>query len=521
MAQAPAIRLFIERVRDVRPGFELTRQNAAVVAELCRRLDGLPLALELAAAWMRLLGPEQVLKRLDEQLARPGALVDLPDRQQTLTATIEWSYDLLAESERELLAQLSVFAAPFTAEEAVAMCGRADADAVDSLSVLLQYSMVSPAARPDGEQAFRLLDTIRRFAAQRLGDADEPLGRLERFLLDVLVGAAASYGSQAGAIRKLDSEQLNLQAVLAWMIRRRRPPGPMLHQIAGIWVWLLIRGHTRRRSELLRQIEALSDSELLTDSDRVTWQWLISSGMLNDGRFAELGELADKILPEARRILDPAWLALLLMGRAISRPYIAGSPARAELEEALAVLRGAGDPLALGYVRSHFGFFLLVDGDVGRARELHGDVLRSARRLADENQRAEAHYDLAMDDLAVGDPSSAHAHLVVAAGHYQDIDNADGLTRCLGGLSALAMQRDNAALAARLMGATAAARDEIGLTPWPLVTEAERRSAVRVAAALPGPEFTAQVASGRAQAADDALALALADLGDRVPAGTW
>ena len=166
LAQAPAVRLFVERVRDVRPGFELTDDNAAAVAELCRRLDGLPLALELAAAWLRLLTPKQMLDRLDERMARPAGLVDLPDRQQTLTATLQWSYDLLPPSAQQLLARLSVFAAPFTAEAARAVCGGDGVGATENLATLLDHSMASPAERPDGERAFRLLDVIRRFARE-------------------------------------------------------------------------------------------------------------------------------------------------------------------------------------------------------------------------------------------------------------------------------------------------------------------------------------------------------------------
>jgi predicted ATPase len=138
LSDAPAVRLFVQRVRDVQPGFELTDENGQAVAELCRRLDGLPLALELAAAWMRLLTPQQILARL------------------------------------------SVFAAPFTADAAEAVCGHDDADAVAGLSMLLDHSMVSPAERPDAERAFRLLDPIRRFAAARLQNANETLSRLER-----------------------------------------------------------------------------------------------------------------------------------------------------------------------------------------------------------------------------------------------------------------------------------------------------------------------------------------------------
>ena len=136
---------------------------------MCRRLDGLPLAIELAAAWMRLLTPEQLLDRLDEQMERPGVLADLPGRQQTLTATLEWSYSLLPEPARQLLARLSVFAAPFTAEAVQAVCGWDGLDATEGLGTLLDYSMVSPAGRPDGQRAFRLLEVIRRLRRQAPG----------------------------------------------------------------------------------------------------------------------------------------------------------------------------------------------------------------------------------------------------------------------------------------------------------------------------------------------------------------
>jgi predicted ATPase len=155
LSATPAVRLFVDRVRDVQPGFALTSQNATAVAELCRRLDGLPLALELAAASMRLLTPDEMLARLPGQLEHPGALADLPSRQQTLTSTIQWSYDLLPAPAQGMLTRLSVFAAPFTATAAEAVADPDAGDAVQDLATLLDHSMVSPAERPDGQRAFR------------------------------------------------------------------------------------------------------------------------------------------------------------------------------------------------------------------------------------------------------------------------------------------------------------------------------------------------------------------------------
>ena len=521
LEEAPAGRLLLERVRDVQPDFELTSQNALAVAELCRRLDGLPLALELAAAWMRLLTPEQLLARLDERLDRPGALADLPDRQQTLTGTIEWSYDLLPERAQQLLTRLAVFAAPFTADAAEAVGGHDDADAVTGLSTLLDHSMVSPAERPDGERAFRLLDPIRRFATARLQSPEQALGRLERYLLDVLRSASAMQGSRDKDMRRLDSEQLNLQVVLSWLARDGAPSGPLLRAIGDVWVWLLVRGHFRRTSELWRQIESLPAEGLRTTSDRLARSYLTASRMVNDGSFAEAVALIDQTLPDARRLEKPSRAGVMLMGRAIARPYTADSPARTDFEEALAVVRDAGDPLVLGYVLAHYGAFLSVHGDPAQARALHEEMLGIARSLGDENLRAEGHYDVAMDALSGGDVASAQPHLVVAVEHYRSLDHLDGLTRCLATLSALAVALDHPQLAARLIGATAAARDRTGLTPWPTVIEAERRSVERAAALLPGSEYAAQVAAGRSQTLQDAFAQAWQALGGQAPEGTW
>jgi hypothetical protein len=479
------------------------------VAELCRKLDGLPLALELAAASMRLLTPEQMLEQLYERLDRPGALADLPGRQQTLTAAIEWSHDLLPGPAQELLTRLSVFAAPFTAEAARAVSGPSDAAAIEGLSTLLDHSMVSPAERPDGERAFRLLGPIRRFAAARLANVGEPLGGLEGHLLGVLEAAGAGRGAQNQDVRRLDSEQLNLQVVLGWMAREGRPSGPMLRAIGDVWVWLLVRGHLRRTSGLWQRIESLPQSGLRTERDRMARSWMMACSLVNDSDHAKTRSLIGEILPDARRLEQPWRTALLLMGRATARPYSAHSPARADFQEALMIARDAGDPLALGYTLSHYGSFLCIDGDVPRARALHEEMLTIAGSLPDENMRAEARYDLAVDALSVGDPQSAEAQLAVAVRRYRDIDHLDGLTRCLGALSALALNRGQAHLAARLIGAAAAARDSVGLTPWPAVTEGERRIIKRTEALLPGGEFTAQAAAGRLLTVEDALSQAL------------
>ena len=402
LAEAPAVRLFVDRARDVQPGFTLTSQNAAAVVELCRRLDGLPLALELAAASMRLLTPDQILARLPGQLEHPGAVADLPGRQQTLTSTIQWSYDLLPAPDQQMLARLSVFAAPFTAAAAEAVGGQEDRDAVQDLAMLLDNSMVSPADRPDRERALRLLGPIRRFAAAQLADPGQTLSRLERYLLGVLDDASPHYGSQDRDMRRLDSEQPNLRAVLAWIADGRRPPGQLVRALGDVWVWLLVRGHLRQSATLWQQIVSLLAQDP-PGGDRMARAWLLAGGWMNQGEFTKAIGAVDEVMPDGRRVEKPSRIALLLMARGIARADIAHDQARADFAEALEVARAAGDPLVLGYVQAHYGTLLCLDGDLDQARVLHEEALTIARSIGDENLRAEGHYFLAIDAMAVSD----------------------------------------------------------------------------------------------------------------------
>jgi predicted ATPase len=519
VAENPAVRLFVDRVRDVQPGFTLTSQNAETVAEICRRLDGLPLALELAAPLMRLLTPDQTLARLSQQLERPGALADLPGRQQTLTATIQWSYDLLPAPAQRMLARLSVFAAPFTAAAAEAVGSQDDRDAVADLSTLLDHSMLSPVERPDGQRAFRLLDPIRRFAAAQLTDASQTLSRLQGYLLGVLEAASPQYGSRDLDMRRLDSEQPNLRAVLSWITRDQQPPDKLIRALGDVWVWMLVRGHLRQSSTLWQQIAPLLAAQQRTGGDRMASAFLLTSGWTNQGEYANAIALVDEILPDARRTEKPSRTALLLMGRGMARVGMAPDLARADFAEALAVAQTAGDPLVLGYVQAHYGALLFLDLD--QARALLEEALTTARSVGDENLRAEAHYGLAAAALADGDAGSAAPHLAAAVRHYQNLGHFEGLTRCLAALSALALQHGDPRLAARLIGTAAEARDHFGgsgFSPWPWAAQAEQPTIEQTKALLPGGEYTAQLAIGRSQTLDEALAAAMPILQDRQPA---
>jgi tetratricopeptide (TPR) repeat protein len=247
---------------------------------------------------------------------------------------------------------------------------------------------------------------------------------------------------------------------------------------------------------------------------------LLAAGWANQGEFTKTVDFLDEILPDGFPIEQRSRTALLLMVRGLARVNSAHKQAGADFAEALSVARAAGDPLALGYIQAHYGALLYLDGDLDQARTLHQEALTIARSIGDENLRGEAHHTLAMDAIAVGDAGSAAPELAAAVRHYRNLSHFEGLTRCLGALSELALKRGDPDLAARLIGTAAAVRDRFGLQPWPWVPQAEQPTIERAAALLPGGEYAAQLAAGRSQTIDEALTAALPILENRQPAAT-
>ena len=229
------MRLFVERARAASAGFELTSGNAGAVAEICQRLDGLPLAIELAAARVRLLPPQALLARLDDRMGLlTGGARDLPERQRTLRSTLDWSFDLLSGGEQALFARLGVFAGTFDlpAAEAVgataadpAVPGRAG-HVMDTLGSLVDSSLVQPQTRY-GEPRFGLLQTIREYALERLRDgADwrEAHDRHAAYFRALAEPAPAELQGpgQLAWLDRLETEHGNLGAAMSWLVRERK-----------------------------------------------------------------------------------------------------------------------------------------------------------------------------------------------------------------------------------------------------------------------------------------------------------
>ena len=268
-----SVRLFVTRASAVKPAFELTVQNAAAVAGIVARLQGMPLAIELAAARIKLLPPEAILGRLGDQLAAlGGGARDLPERQQTLRGAIAWSHDLLDPPGQRLFARLSVFAAGCTLEMAEAICGPAQelgVDLLDGIEALVDQSLVR-AEEVGGEPRFRMLETIRAFSAEQLaasGEADLISERHARAFLDLAEEAAARLaGSEQRAwLDRLDLEHDNLRAALDWATGR---PDPELAIRLGFAMWRF----WQKRGYLVegrRRLERIAEQPWSSDDPRL------------------------------------------------------------------------------------------------------------------------------------------------------------------------------------------------------------------------------------------------------------
>ncbi len=286
LVQYEAVQLFVERARTALLTFTLTNRNASVVAQVCYRLDGIPLAIELAAARVKVLAVEQIAARLDDRfhLLTGGGRMVLP-RQQTLQAAMDWSYDLLSEPERRLWHRLSVFAGGWTLEAAEAVCagvGFDVADVLDRLTSLVDKSLVNVEA-PDGEARYRLLETIRQYGLKKLERSGQA-AVVRRQHLQWFVGLAERAeaeltGPDQGIwLERLETEYDNLWAVLEWSQTEAQGAEAGLRLAAALWRFWLVHGHLREGRRWLEAVLAGS---------RVAWVAARAKALYGAGALAE------------------------------------------------------------------------------------------------------------------------------------------------------------------------------------------------------------------------------------------
>ncbi len=468
-----SVRLFLARARAAAPGFELTARNARVIAEICRRLDGLPLAIELAAARIRLLPPLALLARLDDRMSvLTSGPLDLPERQRTLRNTLDWSYGLLSVGEQALFARLGVFAGTFGLPAAEAVCGDADPGAqpvMDMLGSLVDSSLVRPEPRDD-EPRFSLLDTIREYALERLretGDWDNVHDKHATYFLTLAEPAESELhgAGQVAWLSRLEIRRGNLNAALSWLIERDQP-GRALDLIWATWRFWWLHGHAE---ELARHVDMiLAHADGMPPHQRALALSGAGFTYLVGGDQTRARRLFKQSLPLYRQAGDRLGMGLTAAALAhllAARHEIA--LASDLLEQTLSQLREMADgqftePQRVQYLldvalASNFlGQIRLDQGDHRRAAELFTDGLSAAHSAADRFTILVSLYDLALSRQAGGDLDDAADLLRQGLSLAAEAGDEPGLAYYLEALAAVAVRQDQPERAASLLAAAGA-----------------------------------------------------------------
>jgi predicted ATPase len=520
LSQYEAVRLFIERARAAKPEFAVNNQNAPAVAEICHRLDGLPLAIELAAARVRLLPPQAILLRLDESLKLlTGGAKDLPTRQQTLRNTIDWSYGLLDGNEQKLFARLGIFVGGATLDAVAALCGAEDqVEVLEGIGSLVEKSLLRQEEGVGGEPRFAMLRVIRDYALEHLDESaeEEQLRRWYSGYYSSLAERAESGlrgPDQEVWLERLDEERENLRATMGWLLETRNFEDAIL---VGwrIWPFWYVRGYSR---EGLRWMEeALAGGDALSRVGRA--KALVLAGIMSIG-------LADRepsmpLFEEAlmlfRREGYEAGAALALLGAGLEAVYI-GDAQRSErfFEESVSLLRQTNDDWSLSLALTFLGEVPLSQHDYTRAERYFEEGLELSRQIQNPMGTYNSLYHLALSAQAQEDYDQAaqlYKEALSIVGHMRDRVN-EGY--CLEGLAACLAGQGSYEHAARLYGAAEAAFSSLGTSFHPFGTDPafHRRSRDLARSKLGEERWTVALAEGRAMTSEQAVEYALSEDG--------
>jgi len=557
LGQNEAVQLFVERARQADPGFSLTDKNAAAVAQICRALDGLPLAIELAAARVRLLSPQAMLARLSNRLALlTGGARDLPARQQTLRASLDWSYSLLDENEQILLACLGLFNGGFTLAAAEAV-QPGQVDVLSGVEKLLENSLLRQEAGPVGQTRFYMLDTVREYA---LGLLDQRGGRaalMRSYALYTIqfVGEEVSnniYLPESTAwLDGLESEHDNIRAALRWSLesgefaalaqpvvqmiayltwfwyRRgylsegRRWAGQILDQpdLAGqpaglalvlqssallaMWQGDLVtaREHCDKALTLIRQVEDTQSLPIITMNTGVVY--------LNMGR----DTAAHPLLEEAQSLTEQIGYVFFYATTLVHLGNVSLGLGRPEealrwLEIGLATARALGEPWVITFALNNLGEVARVSGDWNTARGYYEESEALLREMGDKGDLARLVHNLGYTAFHQGDEVRAEALFKRSLTLFRQLGNRRGIAECLAGLASLWARRGQAEPAARLLGAAQALLISRGAAWWPADRVEVQRCQAELESALGQPAFQIAWQHGQALTLPQAVSLA-------------
>jgi predicted ATPase/class 3 adenylate cyclase len=514
LTQYDAVRLFITRAQAAKADFAVTNANAPAVAEICYRLDGLPLAIELAAARVKLFPPQALLTRLKQRLKfLTGGARDVPERQQTIRGTIDWSYQLLEEGERALFRRLGVFVGGWALEAAEAVCnatqrvpGDLPLDVVDGLAALIDKSLVKQVEGIDGEPRFTMLETIHEYALEHLAASGE---------LEVLRQRHAAFFvtlAEAGLpYQRQELEYPNLRAALEWS--RTEADGTTELRLVVALDWR----HSVSEARLWL-------AEALTPRDGgASWPDTAASRSLRAKALVMLGSIASwqndlaaaqPALEESLvlfRELGDTWSiadALSGLGRVVA---LQGDYERsgALLEESLALFRQLENAQGIAECFFFMGNLAYIQGNLRRASECWQESLNLAGQLKNTWMVAISLLHLGIVALDQGDHGRAGAYLAESLILWRDLGWQWVAFHALEVCAGLALAQGSGRRAALLFGADEALRETIGLSILPIWHDNYQRGVAAARALLDEATFAAAWAAGRALTLEQAIAYAL------------
>ena len=426
-ASYPAVELFARRAADVRPDFELTDANAADVAAICLALDGLPLAIELAAARADVLTPAAIRARLEDRFALlVDGSRDVAPRQQTLRAAIDWSFHLLDDEQQRLFARLSVFAGTFALDAVLAIAGDDFDDPLAVLSGLVRNSVVMVA----GDDRYRLLDSLRAYAVDQLGDdAEDARRRHAEHYVEVAEAAAPRIraAEQVEWLERLRRDLPNFRAALAWSIEAGDDEAAVRMAAALGWFWILD-GLLDEAAEVFDRAAAMTSVRPDLRVRVLPWLGLLTASLGDLHRAKEAGEQAVAL---ARSIEDPAALGLALNTVAVAQWAFGDLKEAARThDEAIAAFEAAGDPWGLGVcwaLRTRTS----VDAADADAMERARHAVAMARASGDRHVVGLAVEQLARIHLAEGDAAAAARHASECLELHESIGYSEGTVAAL------------------------------------------------------------------------------------------
>ncbi len=470
LATCDAVRLFLDRGRSVMPGFGLTEENADAIAQICLRLDGIPLAVELAAARVRSLPPHQIATRLDHRfrLLTGGSRTALP-RHRTLRAAMDWSFDMLPEAEQALLPRLSAFAGSFSldAAEAVASGGPVDRDEmIDLLARLIDKSLLI-ADEGSAEARYRMLETIRDYAQERLvesGDAPTIYAHHRDWFVELVQQARPGFftgAEQAQWLARLSEDHDNLRAALRWSDEDPDGASAELSLASGLWRFWEIRGHLAEGSGWLERALARTGGEI--SARRASG--LTGAGILASLRGDHAGAVAahEASLLLHRELGNP--LAVAAACNNVANAAIEqGNFARARelYREGIELTRAAGDQQSVGFSLLNLADLTARQGDVAEADKLYAESIATFEGIGDQWGVAQATSRLALVSRRRGDLAAARARYNEAMELYRRLGDRRAEARMLAGLGDVAAHEGDPAAAAAVYRESLSLRSQLG-----------------------------------------------------------